>query len=230
MLRRPDGSTTALLPLQPVGDSIDLARVAAALQGVPEVQVLDIGGELGRMYQRYLGEARTQAALGGLGVLLLMAVALRRPRRVLAVCQPLLLAVLLTLGGLALLQVPMGILHLVGLLLVVAVGSNYALFFDMLQQGGQADDDTLASLLLANVTTVLGFGLDCGVQHPGPVGHRLRRGAGRAAGAGAGGSLHPPCGRPHGRTGSPGMTEFRRRKPRPPASPCSTVPDGRPAR
>ena len=159
MLRRPDGSTTALLPLQPVGESVDLARVKAALQGVPQAQVLDISGELGGMYRRYLGEARTQAALGGLGVLLMVAVALRKPRRVLAVCQPLLLAVLLTLGGLALLQVPMGILHLVGLLLVVAVGSNYALFFDMLQHGSEASDDTLASLLLANVTTVLGFGL-----------------------------------------------------------------------
>ncbi len=159
MLQRPDGTWTALLPLQPVAEVVDLARVTAALQDVPQVQVLDIGGELGRMYQRYLGEARTQAALGGLGVVLMVAVALRNARRVLAVCQPLLLAVLLTLGGLALLQVPMGILHLVGLLLVVAVGSNYALFFDMLQRGGEANDDTLASLLLANITTVLGFGL-----------------------------------------------------------------------
>jgi predicted exporter len=56
--------------------------------------------------------------------------------------------------------VPLGILHLVGLLLVVAVGSNYVLFFDQLARGGgQADDDTLASLLLANLTTVLGFSL-----------------------------------------------------------------------
>ena len=159
MLRRPDGSASALLPLQPVGEGVDLARVRAALQGLPQAQVLDIGGELGRMYTRYLGEARTQAALGGLGVLLMVAAALRNTRRVLAVCQPLLLAVLLTLGGLALLQVPMGILHLVGMLLVVAVGSNYALFFDMLKHGGEGSDDTLASLLLANVTTVLGFGL-----------------------------------------------------------------------
>jgi len=29
----------------------------------------------------------------------------------------------------------------------------------MLQRGGEANDDTLASLLLANITTVLGFGL-----------------------------------------------------------------------
>ncbi|KPF50951.1 transporter [beta proteobacterium AAP121] len=159
-LQHPDGRWTVLLPLQPVGETVPLAQIQAALQGLPQTQVLDIGGELGRMYTRYLGEARTQAALGGLGVLLVMALALRQGRRVLAVSQPLLLAVLLCLGGLALLQVPVGILHLVGLLLVVAVGSNYALFFDMLQHGGgSADDDTLSSLLLANVTTVLGFGL-----------------------------------------------------------------------
>jgi predicted exporter len=75
------------------------------------------------------------------------------------VCQPLLLAVLLAMGALAALGVTLGILHLVGLLLVVAVGSNYALFFDLLQREGRADEDTLASLLLANLTTVLSFGL-----------------------------------------------------------------------
>ena len=65
------------------------------------------------------------------------------------------------MGLLALLHVQLTILHLVGLLLVVAVGSNYALFFDMLRhQGtGVADHETLASLLLANLTMVLSFGL-----------------------------------------------------------------------
>ena len=85
----------------------------------------------------------------------------------LAVCQPLVLAVLLSLGALAALGLQLGILHLVGLLLVVAVGSNYALFFDMLREAGLGDegrrddssDDTLASLLLANLTTVASFGL-----------------------------------------------------------------------
>ena len=84
---------------------------------------------------------------------------LRSGRRLLAVCEPLLVAVLLTLGGLAVLQVPLGILHLVGLLLVVAVGSNYALFFDQLRETGRADEDTLASLMLANLTTVVSFTL-----------------------------------------------------------------------
>ena len=129
------------------------------VQAVPGAQVLEIGVELTRLYQRYLREAQNQALLGALGVVGLIAFSLRSVKRVLAVCQPLLLSVLLTMGLLAALGVQLGILHLVGLLLVVAVGSNYALFFDMLQREGQIDPDTLASLLLANLTTVLSFGL-----------------------------------------------------------------------
>jgi predicted exporter len=42
---------------------------------------------------------------------------------------------------------------------VVAIGSNYALFFDHLGHQGTIDDNTLASLSLANLTAVLAFGL-----------------------------------------------------------------------
>jgi len=160
LLQRADGSWVALLPLQPIaGAPIDSAAVARALQGLPGTQLLEIGRALTQLYERYLGEAQAQALLGALGVVAVMALALRSWRRLLAVCQPLLLAVLLTMGALALLQVHLGILHLVGLLLVVAVGSNYALFFNMLQRDGHGDPDMLASLLLANLTTVLSFGL-----------------------------------------------------------------------
>ncbi len=162
LLRRADGSAVALMPLQSSGGheaALDGAAVTAALQGLPGTQMLAISSELHRLYRHYLDEAQTQALLGALGVVVLIGLWLRSWRRVLAVCQPLLLAVLLTLGGLVALHVQLGILHLVGLLLVVAVGSNYALFFDLLRDDPAADDDTLASLLLANLTTVLSFGL-----------------------------------------------------------------------
>ena len=188
LLQRKDGSWVALLPLQPgPGDKLDKGAVQQALQGLGNTtsapQVIEIGSELTRLYAHYLREAQVQALLGALGVVTLVALALRSWRRVLAVCQPLLLSVLLTMGLLALCNVQLGILHLVGLLLVVAVGSNYALFFDMLHHGASAgqpanqaadqpadepvdqpadqpaDPDTLASLLLANLTTVLSFGL-----------------------------------------------------------------------
>lgn len=189
LLRRADGSASALLPVQPAGAAagggVDTAAVAAALQGLDGAQVLDIGLELRTLYGRYLQEAQLQALLGAAGVVVLMALWLRSGRRLLAVVQPLALAVLLSIGVLAAFGVPLGILHLVGLLLVVAVGSNYALFFDMLRQGqgpgaprsgstrpaprggsspvaephGLDSDDTLASLLLANATTVASFGI-----------------------------------------------------------------------
>ena len=45
---------------------------------------------------------------------------------------------------------------------MVAIGSNYALFFDQIrvnfeQTGRGADNDTLASLALANLTAVISF-------------------------------------------------------------------------
>ncbi|MCC7150422.1 MAG: MMPL family transporter [Rubrivivax sp.] len=160
LLRRADGSAAALLPLYPgATGALDRAAVDASLQGLADTQVLEIGHELQTLYARYLGQAQAQALLGALGVVLLMAISLRSWRRLLAVCQPLLLAVLLAMGALAVLGVKLGILHLVGLLLVVAVGSNYALFFDMLRQSGNPGEETLASLLLANITTVASFAL-----------------------------------------------------------------------
>jgi predicted exporter len=172
LVQRADGSVASLLPLQPLqgqpaqadGATVDSTEVNKSLASRRDVQVQDIGPELRRLYGHYLEEAQGQALLGALGVVLLMAWSLRSWQRLLAVCQPLLLAVLLTMGGLALAGVQLGILHLVGLLLVVAVGSNYALFFDMLQQQStQAHpaevSEMLASLLLANLTTVASFGL-----------------------------------------------------------------------
>jgi predicted exporter len=141
------------------GASFDAARLAAALDGMADVQVVNVGDELASLYKRYLHEAFVQVMLGALAVVVLLGLYLRSARRLLAVCQPLVVAVVLTLGGMAALQVPLGILHLVGLLLIVAVGSNYALFFDQLRETGRADEDTLASLMLANLTTVVSFGL-----------------------------------------------------------------------
>lgn len=158
MFERPGGGWSALISLHP-GATFDQARLASALAGLPEVQVIDVGHELASLYDHYLHEAFVQVLLGALAVVVLLGAYLRSGRRLLAVCQPLVVAVVLTLGGMAVLQVPLGILHLVGLLLVVAVGSNYALFFDQLRETGRADEDTLASLMLANLTTVVSFGL-----------------------------------------------------------------------
>jgi predicted exporter len=103
-------------------------------------------------------------SLAGLAaIVLLLAVALRSPRRALAVVLPLVLAVLVVTAAFALAGRPLTILHLVGLLLIVAVGSNYALFFDrearLEGEDREASQRLLASLCIANLTTVIAFGV-----------------------------------------------------------------------
>ncbi|SIP90653.1 MMPL family transporter [Pseudacidovorax sp. RU35E] len=158
LFERPGGGWAAMVSLHP-GPQFKHADVVAALQGLPGVSVAEVGEELSALYKRYLHEAFVQVGLGALAVVLLLGAWLRSGRRLLAVCQPLAAAVALTLGAMAAMGMALSILHLVGLLLVVAVGSNYALFFDQLRETGHADEDTLASLMLANLTTVISFTL-----------------------------------------------------------------------
>jgi len=141
------------------GAHLDLDRVRTAIVDVANARVVAIRGELDAIYARFLREAEWQAALGAVAVALLLGVHLRSARRLARVALPIAAATLVVLAALALSGAALGILHLVGLLLTVAIGSNYALFFDHLKERREADADTLASLLLANLTTVASFGL-----------------------------------------------------------------------
>nr|HET7860223.1 MMPL family transporter [Caldimonas sp.] len=149
----------ALVNLQAGEQPIDAARVRAAVADVAGARVVAIKSELDAIYARFLREAEWQAALGAAAVALLLAWQLRSARRLFDVAVPVATATLAVLAALALAGAALGILHLVGLLLTVAIGSNYALFFDRLRERADADADTLASLLLANLTTVASFGL-----------------------------------------------------------------------
>ncbi len=156
----------ALLSLQAGAKPIDPAQLRAALADLPNARVVAIKPELDALYARYLHEAGLQALLGALAVCVLLLAHLRSFRRLWRIALPVASAVLLVLAGLTLSGTALGILHLVGLLLTVAIGSNYALFFDQIrdQQERQppgtpfvVDADTLASLALANLTAVISF-------------------------------------------------------------------------
>ena len=150
----------ALLNLRPAGAApVDAVRVRAAIAGIPGVQLVAIKAELDALYGRYLRQAMWQAGLGALSVGVLLGLHLRQARRLARVLQPLVAATVIVLAVLAASGAALGVLHLVGLLLTMAIGSNYALFFDHLEQRPGIDTDTLASLLLANLTTVISFGL-----------------------------------------------------------------------
>lgn len=162
LLLRQDRGWTALLPLKaPEGAGINAGKIRTALgtTGLPNVLFVDLKAESDRLYSGYLHEA-TLLSLGGLvAIVALLLLVFRSPMRVLRTIAPLAAAVVTVTAGLALFGQQLTILHLVGLLLVVAVGSNYALFFDRPEPLEPISYRTLASMLLANLTTVAGFGL-----------------------------------------------------------------------
>lgn len=158
LLLRQDNRWHALLPLTaPADGDIDAAVVRAALDKTGAMFV-DIKAESDRLYYGYLQEAIWLSLAGLAAIIGLLLAVLRSPRRVIAVVAPLAASVVTVTAGLVLAGQQLLILHLIGLLLIVAIGSNYALFFNQ-RDAQNLQPRTLASLLFANVATVLGFGL-----------------------------------------------------------------------
>lgn len=175
LTERPDptgatpGRWVALVALRSpqAGDGLPRARVAQAIAGLAagndqgdpatrtEIRSIDIGLGVKGLYAGYLAGAVHVAGLGALAIVVLLAALLRSPSRLLRVLAPLALAVLFVTAIQLAASGPLNLFHLVGLLLIVAVGSNYALFFD---RGDGGDATVLTSLLFANLTTVIGFG------------------------------------------------------------------------
>jgi predicted exporter len=137
----------------------------AAVSGA-QVHFIDLKAESETLYSDYLGEAIRLSLLGALAIVLLLAVVLRSPSRLLRVVAPLLATVTLVAAGLVLTGPPLTLFHLVGLLLIVAIGSNYALFFDQRTQQGAGSASIVSSMVFANLTTVAGFGMLAWSQVP----------------------------------------------------------------
>ena len=167
--------TSALIPLTAAGNQpLDTALIRQALQqsGVQHAYFIDLKTETGKLYSGYMQEAVMLALCGLFAMTVLLGFNLRSLTALARVMVPLITAVLSVAAILALTGQRMTILHLIGLLLIVAVGSNYALFFaqpptvlakdpltGLETSMPQIKPSTLASLVFANITTVIGFGV-----------------------------------------------------------------------
>ncbi len=170
LIEQPAGAT-GLLPLTaPANGAIDAGLVRAALEksGISHIShayFIDLKAETNKLYRGYMHEAIVLALCGLMAMTILLALSLRSLTQLTRVMVPLITAVLSVAAILAATGQQMTILHLIGLLLIVAVGSNYALFFAQSIRVGnshsaaQITPNTLASLVFANVTTVIGFGV-----------------------------------------------------------------------
>ena len=162
LLMQSGGRWTALLPLRIAAtDSLDAQemRQILAQTGLAGVYFIDLKGAADQLYAGYLREAILLSLAGLAAIVGLLFVATRSLGRVFRIAAPLVVAVAVTIAGLVLAGQQLTILHLVGMLLVVAIGSNYALFFDQGAVEGSLSPRVLASILVAVGTTVAGFGI-----------------------------------------------------------------------
>jgi predicted exporter len=120
---------------------------------------LDLKTESDRLLDAYLHEALTLSLVGCVVIGALLSISLRSPRRIAAVGLPLGASVICTGALLLAGNGALSIFNLFGLLLVVAVGSNYCLFFERQEPGDPTRERMVASLMLANLCTVIGFGI-----------------------------------------------------------------------
>ena len=160
MLTQGPKGWNVMLPLRPPVDTDEMPvdRVQAALVGSDAVFV-DMKGEFDTLYSGYVSEAVRLSLAGCALIVLLLAFTLRSPARLGRVLLTLVLTVAGVIAALHASGERLHLLHLVGMLLIVAVGSNYALFFDRAAGGEPLDAATLMSLCVATLTTAIGFGM-----------------------------------------------------------------------
>jgi predicted exporter len=150
------GEWVALLSLRGVRDATRLAGAATDVEGV---HVLDLKHEADSLYRGYRTQAMLFASIGAAAIALLLLWALRSLRRVADVLLPLAAAVAVTCAFFTIGDRQLTMFHLIGLLLVVGVGSNYSLFFERETLMRTDRELTVVSVVLCNFSTIVGFGL-----------------------------------------------------------------------
>ena len=155
-----DGQWHIVLPLRPAATGapdIPVAQVRQALEGTGAA-FIDLKQEFETMYAGYLQQAVYLALGGVLAITVMLAFAMRSWTRLWRMMLTLAMTVIIVMAALHALGTELNLLHLIGLLLIVAVGSNYTLFFDQIDADGELAVDVWSSMSVAVVTTVIGFG------------------------------------------------------------------------
>ena len=158
LLVRHGADWVVIAPLRDVIDPSGVAHVLAAA-GPPGLAFVDLNQESNRLLRNFQSQAVVLAVAGSLAILLVLSAGLRAPSRVLAVAAPLAAAVTMTSAVLTFGGAKLSIFMVAGFLLIVAIGSNYCLFFERSAPGTPGGPRAMASIMLANLCTVAAYGL-----------------------------------------------------------------------
>jgi predicted exporter len=157
LLVEADGRSLGLAPLAGVADPGALAAAVRDLRD-PAVSAFDIKAESDAMIGAYRDQSAALAAAGLAAIVLVLAVGLGSVRDTARVVVPVLAAVAATAAALSLGGVRLSLLHLVSLLLVLGIGTNYSLFFGRFVPGEPERLRNAYSVLVAAATTLIAFG------------------------------------------------------------------------
>jgi predicted exporter len=161
LIQKPE-RVTAILPIQGMSESPDAqqkVRAAITALGSANIRLMDMKTETNELYQTYRHQALVYALAGVAAIALLLWLTTRSLMRTGRLLLPLFAAVVVTAAILLALGVSLSIFHLVAFLLVIGVGSNYALFFDRQLTSDESLAPIMLSLVVCNLSTVFGFGV-----------------------------------------------------------------------
>ncbi|MCI4410042.1 MAG: MMPL family transporter [Thiotrichales bacterium] len=161
LLYQTDSEWVAILPVTYKSDdlfnAIDIDSIVSDV-GREHVVYLDMLNKSNQLYQNYLYEIVVFSLVGLVVVVLLILISLRSVKRLYRVILPLIFSTILVVATLLMMGELISLFHIIGLLLVFAIGSNYSLFFESLTDDVLIQGNIMSSLILANLTTVIAFG------------------------------------------------------------------------
>ena len=160
LLTEREGRWVATMPLRDFAEPHPAAAAlaAASVSGDSHVELLDLKAESDHLLRRYRHESLLLASCGSLVIAALLFAYFRSLKQTVVVLAPLIVSSIMTVAVLIFERGQLSIFNVFGLLLVIAVGSNYCLFFQRGDLQGEHGGRTVISLLVANVCTVVGFG------------------------------------------------------------------------
>ena len=158
MLLHDQGGWTVVAPLTGVASpsAVAISIAAARLYGA---QLIDLDQQSNELLRTFQHDAALLASIGSAAIMVVLSVGLQSLRRLLAVTAPLAAAIVVTATLLTINGGTLSIFMIVGFLLVIAVASNYCLFFNRQAADCESQRRAVASIVLANLCTVSAYGL-----------------------------------------------------------------------
>ncbi len=137
----------------------DREEIEEAISGLPGVDYFDQQSFIGELYGRYRARVMLLIAAGLVAVALLLFVRFRSLSDTIATLAPAVAAAATTLAILCLSGSSINLLHLLGLLLILSIGVDYAIFLVSTHRSGEGQEATLLSLCIACASTCISFGM-----------------------------------------------------------------------